>query len=64
MTHKTDSLGRSLLLLVLLRFGESLLLKTLNEMTILPAKLIGQVAQADVGTIRSILRATHQLYLK
>lgn len=64
MTHKTDSLGRSLLLVVLLRFGESLLLKTLNEMTILPAKLIGQVAQADVGTIRSILRATHQLYLK
>ena len=64
MTHKTDSLGRSLLLVVLLRFGESLLLKTLNEMTILPAKLIGQVAQADVGTIRSILRATRQLYLK
>ena len=64
MTYPIQCLGRSLLLVVLLRFGESLLLKTLNEMTILPAKLIGQVAQADVGTIRSILRATHQLYLK
>ena len=55
-----DSLG-----LVLLRVRDSLGLQTLNEMSILPSELAGQMTNSDVGTVRSIPHSIcFELYLR
>ena len=56
---------RALLLVVLLRIRDSLGLQTLNEMSILPSELAGQMTNSDVGTVRSILHSIcFELYLR
>ena len=45
---------RVLLLEILLRLRESLGLQTLNEMSVSPSELAGEVSSSDVGTIGSI----------
>ena len=54
-----------LLLIVLLRVRHSLSLQTLNEMSILPSELAGQMTNSDVGTVRSIPHSIcFELYLR
>ena len=56
---------RALLLVVLLRIRDSLGLQTLNEMSILPSELAGQMTNSDVGTVRSIPHSIcFELYLR